>query len=94
MFMQFLKTQASVTASQASKIKSKRSSDPEVFTWEGSSIEQIYKCLKTFEISLNLKMTLNLNLIPTLKAHITYIFTRTSSIVQGYIEPKIQAKYY
>ena len=47
MFMQFLQTQASVPTSQAPKIKSKRTLDPEVITGERSYIEQIYEHLKT-----------------------------------------------
>ena len=94
MFMQFLQTQASVLAPQAPSIKSKCTADQEVFTREGSSIEQIHKRFKTFEISLNLKMTLNLDRMPTPEARISYISSRTSRPAQGYIAPKIQAKYY
>ena len=50
MFMQFLQTQASVPAPQAPSIKSKHTPDPEVFTGEGPSIEQINKRLETFRI--------------------------------------------
>ena len=89
MFIQFLQTSASVLAPQASSIKSKRTPDPEVFTGKESSIEQIHECLKIFEISLNLKVTLNLNHMPTPEACIAYTFSRTSGTAQGYIAPKI-----
>ena len=88
-FMQFLQTQASVPAPQASSIKLKFTPNPEVFTRTGFSIEQIHKYLKTFKISLNLKMTLNLDRMPTLEARIAYTFSRTSKTAQGYIAPKI-----
>ena len=94
MFMQFLQTQASVPTSQAPNIRSKRTPDPEVFTEKKLSIKQIYEHFKTFEISLNFKMTLNLNRMPTLKARIAYTFSHASGTAQGYIAPKIQAKYY
>ena len=92
--MQFLQTQASVPPPQASNIKSKCTIDPEVLTREGSSIEQIYERLKTFRISLKLKMTLNLDHLPTPEAHIAYSFPRISESAQGYIVQKIKAKYY
>ena len=92
--MQFLQTQASVPAPQAPNIKSKHTPDPEVFTGEGYSIKQIFERLKTFGISLNLKMTLNVNQMPTPEVCITYTFSRISRKTQGYIAPKIQVKYY
>ena len=86
--MQFIQTQASVPAPQAPKIKSKSTQDPEVFTGVEPFIKQIYESLKTFEISLNLKMTLNLDCMTTLEAWIDYIFSRTSGTAQGYIATK------
>ena len=74
MFVQFLQTQASVPAPQASHIKSECTLDPEVFTKKESSIEQVYECLETFRISLNFKITLNLDCMPTPETHIAYIF--------------------
>ena len=94
MFIQFLQTQASIQDFQAPNIKSKHILDLEVFTGDESSIEQIHECLKIFGISLNLKMTLNLDCMPTPEACTAYTFSRTSGTVQGYIAPKIQAKYY
>ena len=85
MFMQFLQTQASVTASQAPSIKSKCTQDSEAFTGEESFIEQIHECLETFGISLSLKMTLNLNRMTTSEARIAYTFSRTSGTAQEYI---------
>ena len=92
--MQFLQTQASIPTSQTSNIKSKHTPDPEAFTREGFSIKQIYKCFKTFKISLNFKIILKLDRMLTSKARITYIISCISGIAQGYIAPKIQAKYY
>ena len=94
MFIQFLQTQASVPAPQASHIKSERTPVSEVFTREGFSIEQIYERFKTFEIGLSLKITLNLNCMLTPEACIAYTFSRTSRTAQGYIALKIQVKYY
>ena len=39
-------------------------------------------------------MTLNLDRIPTPEARIEYIFSCISDTAQGYIAPKIQAKYH
>ena len=39
-------------------------------------------------------MTLNLDRMPTPKAHIAYTFSRTSGTAEGYIAAKIQAKLY
>ena len=94
MFMQFLQTQASLPAPQAPSIKLKCIPDPEVFTGKGFSIEQIHERLETFGIDISLKMTLNLNRIPTPESYIAYTFSRTSGTAQSYITPKIQAKYY
>ena len=94
MFMLFLKTQATILASQTPSIKSECTPDPEVFTGEESSIEQIHERLKTFRISFNLKMTLNLNCMPTPEACIAYTFLCTFRTAQGYIALKTQAKYY
>ena len=94
MFMQFLQTQASIPASQASSIKSECTPDLEIYTGKGFSIRQIYEHFEIFRISLNLKMTLNLDCMPTPEACIAYTFSRTSGTAQGYIAPKIQAKYY
>ena len=94
MLIQFPQTQASVPAFQAPKIKSEYIPDPEVFTGEGFSIEQILKLFETFEISFSYKMTLNLDCMPTPESHIVYTFSRISGTAQGYIAPKIQAKYY
>ena len=55
MFIQFLQTQASVWAPQASHIKSKCTPDPEVFTGEGSSIDKFINALKTLKLVLALK---------------------------------------
>ena len=93
MFILFLQNQASVPASQAPSIKSERTLDSEVFTREGSSIEQINKGHKIFRISLSLKITLNLDRIPTPEACIAYTFSRISETTQCYIALKIQDKY-
>ena len=94
MLMQFLQTQASAQATRASIIKSKCTPDPEVFFGKGPSTEIIHECLEPFEIVLDLKMTLNLDRMPTPEARIAYNFSCTSGIAQGYIAPKIQAKLY
>ena len=94
MFMQFLQTQASVQATRPSITKSKHTPDPEVFSGERPSTKVIHERLESFGIALNLKMTLNLNRMPTPEAHIAYTFSRTSGTAQGYIAPKIQAKLY
>ena len=94
MFMQFLQTQASLPAPQAPNIKLECTPDTEVFTEEKSFIEKIYECFKTFGISLNLKITLNLDHMLTPEVRITYTFSRISRTTQGYVAPKIQAKYY
>ena len=94
MFMQFLQIQVSVLAFQALNIKSKCTPNSEVFTGKGSSIEQIHERLETFEISFSLKITLNLDPMHTSEAGIAYTFSRTCEKAQGYIAPKIQAKYY
>ena len=39
-------------------------------------------------------MTFNLDRMPTPEACITYAFSRIFETAQGYIAPKIQAKYY
>ena len=92
--MQFLQIQASVLAPQAPNIKSECTQDPEVFIEKESFIEQIHERFKTFGISLNLKITLNLDRMPTLEIQIAYTFSRTSETAQGYIASKIQTKYY
>ena len=81
MFIQLLQTQANVLAPQALSIKSECTSDSEVFTREGSSIEQIYEHFETFEISFNLKITLNLDCMLISEAHIVYTFSCISEIV-------------
>ena len=91
MFMEFLPTQATA---QAPHIKSERTPDPEVFSGEGSSTEQVYERLEFFGIALDLKMTLNLDRMPTPEARIAYTFSRTSGTAQEYIAPKIQARLY
>ena len=92
--MQFLQTQASAQATRPSITKSKRTPDPEVFSGEGPSTEVIHERLESFGIALDLKMTLNLDHMPTPEARIAYTFSRTSKTAQGYITPKIQAKLY
>ena len=94
MFMKFLCTQTTAQATHASHTKFERSLNPEIFSEEGSSIEYIYKRLETFGIALNLKMTLNLDRMPTPEARIAYTFSRTSGTAQGYIAPKILARLY
>ena len=78
MFMQFLQTQASAQATRPSIIKSERTPDPEVFSGEGLSTEVIHERLESFGIALDLKMTLNLDRMPTPEARIAYTFSRTS----------------
>ena len=92
--MQFLQTQASAQATRPSITKSDGTPDSEVFSGEGPSTKVIYERLKSFGIVLDLKMTLNLDRMPTLEARIAYTFSRTSGTAQGYIAPKIQAKLY
>ena len=94
MFMQFLQTQASAQATRPSITKSECTLDPEVFSGEGPSTEVIHDRLEFFGIVLDLKMTLNLDRMPTSEACIAYTFSRTSGTAQGYIAPKIQAKLY
>ena len=92
--MEFLRTQTTAQATHASHPKSERSPDPEIFSGEGFSFEYIHKCLEFFGIALDLKMTLNLDRMPTPEARIAYTFSRTSGTAQGYIAPKIQARLY
>ena len=92
--MQFLQTQASAQAIRPSITKSERTPDPKVFSEERPSTEVIHECLEFFGIALDLKMTLNLDHMPTPEAHIAYTFSRTPGTAQGYIAPKIQAKLY
>ena len=94
MFMQFLQTQASAQALRPSITKSECTPDPEVFSGKGLFTGIIYEHLESFGIALNLKMTLNLDRMPTSEACIAYTFSRTSGTAQGYIAPKIQAKLY
>ena len=75
-------------------MKSKCTPDLEVFTGKEFSIENNYKRFETFEIDLKPKMTLNLDRIPTPEVHIAYTFSHISGTAQGYITPKILAKYY
>ena len=95
--MEFLRTQTTTQAtkaSHASHAKSERFPDPEIFFGERSFIEYIHEHLESFGIALNLKMTLNLDHMPTPEASIAYTLSRTSSTAQGYIAPKIQARLY
>ena len=92
--MQFLQTQASAQATRPSITKSECTPDPEIFSGEGLFTEVIHERLKSFGIALDLKMTLNLDRMPTLEARIAYTFSRTSGISQGYIASKAQAKLY
>ena len=78
MFMQFLQTQASAQATRPSITKSERTPDPEVFSRKGPSTKVIYERLESFGIALDLKMTLNLDRMPTPEARIAYTFSRTS----------------
>ena len=94
MFMQFLLTQASAQATKPSITKSERTPDPEVFSSEGPSTEFIHEQLEFFGIALDLKLTLNLDCMPTPEARRAYTFSRTSRTAQGYIALKIQAKLY
>ena len=95
--MEFLRTQTTAQAtktSHASHAKSERSPDPKTFSRKGSFIEYIHEHLESFGITLDLKMTLNLDHMPMLEASIAYTFSRTSGTAQGYIAPKIQARLY
>ena len=94
MFMQFFQTQAFAQATRPSINKSKRTPDPEVFSGKGPFTKVIHECLESFGIALDLKMTLNLDRMPTPEARIAYTFSRISGIAQGYITPKIPAKLY
>ena len=97
MFIEFLCTQTTAQATHAihaSHAKSQRFPDPEIFSGGGSSIEYIHKRLESFGIALDLKVTLNLDRMPTPKARIAYIFSHTLGTAQGYITPKIQARLY
>ena len=91
MFMEFLHTQ---TTAQAPHIMSERTPDPEVLSGEGYSTKQVHERLESFDIALNLKMTLNLDHMPTSEARIAYTFSQTSGTAQRYIAPKIQARLY
>ena len=92
--MEFLRTQTLAQVTHASHTKSERSPDPEIFSSERSSIEYIHERLESFGIALDLKITLNLDRMPTPEARIAYTFSRTSGSAQGYIAPKIQARLY
>ena len=89
MFMQFLQTQASAQATRPSITNSECTPDLKVFSGEGLSTEVIHERLESFGIALDLKMTLNLDRMPTPEARIAYTFSRTSGTAQGYIAPKI-----
>ena len=91
MFIVFLPTQ---TLAQAPHIKFEYIPDSEVFSGEESSTKQVHEHLESFEIVLNLKITLNLDHMLTLEARITYTFSHISITAQGYIAPKIQARLY
>ena len=92
--MEILRIKATVQATHASHAKFERSPDPEIFFGEKSLIEYIHERLEFFGIVLDLKMTLNLDRMPTPEACIAYTFSRTSGTAQGYIAPKIQARLY
>ena len=95
--MQFLQTQASAQATRPSITKSEKTLQTLKFFLErGPSTKIIHERLESFEIALDLKMTLNLDRMPTPEASIAYTFShsRTSRTAQGYIAPKIQAKLY
>ena len=92
--MQFLQTQAFAQATRPSITKSKCTPNLEVFFGERPSTEVIHERLESFGIALDLKMTLNLDFMPTPEACIAYTFSRTSGTAQGYVAPKIQAKLY
>ena len=92
--MQFLQTQASAQATRPSITKSECTPDAEIFSREGSSTEVIHKRLKSSGIAFDLKMTLNLDRMLIPEARIAYTFSRISGTAQGYIAPKIQAKFY
>ena len=87
--MQFLKTQASEPAFQASNIKSQCTPDTKVYTEEKFSIKKIYERLKTLIISFSIKVTLNLDFMPTHKTCIVYTFSYISRTAQVYIILKI-----
>ena len=91
MFIEFLRTQKTA---QTLHVKSEHTSDPEVFFGEGSSTKQVHEHLESFGITLDLKMILNLDRMPTPEARIAYTFSRTSGTAQGYIAPYIQARLY
>ena len=91
MFIKFLRTH---TTAQAPHAKSERTPNPELFSQQGFSNEQAHERLESFEITLDLKITLNLNSLLTPEARIAYTFTRTSGTAQKYIASKIQARYY
>ena len=94
MFMQFLQTQASAQVPRPFITKSEHTPDPKVFSGEEPSTEIIHERLESFGIALDLKLTLNLDRMPTPEARIAYTFSRISGTAQGYIVPKIQAKLY
>ena len=88
-FMQFPQTWAIVPAPYAPNIKSEYKPILEVLNGKRTSIEQIHECLEIFRINLNLKLTLNLDHIPTPEACIVYMFSCTFRTAQVYITPKI-----
>ncbi|KAI9876683.1 MAG: hypothetical protein M1823_007232, partial [Watsoniomyces obsoletus] len=90
MFAQFLEQQNNSRFMAASK--SDKAPDPEIFTAEGSSIDVIHEKLETFAIQLELKMTLNMDRMPTPDTRVAHTFSRTSGTAQGYIAPNITAK--
>ena len=94
MFMEFLRTHTIAQATHRPHAKSERSLDTEIFSGKGSSIEYIHEHLESFGIALDLKITLNLDRMPTPEARIAYTFSCTSGTAQGYIAPKIQARLY
>ena len=93
-FMQFLQTKASAQATRPPITKSECTPDPEVFSGEELSTEVIHERLESFGIVLDLKMTLNLDRMPTPEARIAYTFSCTSRTAQSNIASKIQAKLY
>ena len=54
----------------------------------------MYEKLKSFIMSLSLKMTFNTDWYPTETSQIAYIFSRTTGTVQSYISAKITAGQY
>ena len=91
MFAEFMRIQATNTTP---KSKSEHTADPEIFSGDGGNTEIMHEKLKSFIMSLSLKITLNTDWYPTETSWIAYVFSRTTGTAQSYISAKITAGQY